>query len=163
MYQPEFWREVRPVIHCRAIRSWSSASGSTCISSSTATSSESNQSITNSSFSNNEKNMEVNSNNAESSSVTEMTTSPVSSSSSHGDQMKQNFFNSLKQRGFDTICLLNANDADIFDFIQNFPHGATGIHSLILRCCNISDRGLEAIMEFLQVNNFSCLFGAIFD
>ena len=33
---------------------------------------------------------------------------------------------------------------------QNFPHGATGIHSLILRCCNISDRGLEAIMEFLQ-------------
>jgi len=48
------------------------------------------------------------------------------------------------------ICLLNANDSDIFDFIQNFPHGATGIQSLILRCCNVSDRGLEAIMEFLQ-------------
>merc|ERR1739844_308977 len=72
LYQPEFWREVRPVIHCRAIRSWSSP-GSTCTSSSTATSSTSNQSITNSSFSNvvtstedrrnNEKNaMEVNSN-----------------------------------------------------------------------------------------------------
>ena len=64
--------------------------------------------------------------------------------------MKLNFFNSLKLRGFDTICLLNANDTDIFDFIQNFPHGATGLQSLILRCCNISDRGLEAIMEFLQ-------------
>ena len=64
--------------------------------------------------------------------------------------MKANFFHSLKTRGFDTICLLNANDSDIFDFIQNFPHGATGIQSLILRCCNVSDRGLEAIMEFLQ-------------
>ena len=38
----------------------------------------------------------------------------------------------------------------MFFCFQNFPHGATGIHSLILRCCNISDRGLEAIMEFLQ-------------
>merc|ERR1719270_285627 len=64
--------------------------------------------------------------------------------------MKLNFFNSLKQRGFDTICLLNGNDADIFDFIQNFPHGATGIHTLSLRCCNLTDRGLEALMEFLQ-------------
>ena len=41
LYQPEFWREVRPVIHCRAIRSWSSP-GSTCTSSSTATSSTDN-------------------------------------------------------------------------------------------------------------------------
>jgi len=165
LYQPEFWREVRPVIHCRAIRSWSSP-GSTCTSSSTATSSTSNQSITNSSFSNvvttsedrrnNEKNtsnssaMEVNSN--ESVTITSPTKSDITDKSGIiiGEQMKLNFFNSLKQRGFDTICLLNGNDADIFDFIQNFPHGATGIHSLILRCCNISDRGLEAIMEFLQ-------------
>ena len=65
-------------------------------------------------------------------------TSPASttgSSTASGEQMKLNFFNSLKQRGFDTICLLNANDTDIFDFIQSFPHGATGIQSLILRCC----------------------------
>lgn len=33
---------------------------------------------------------------------------------------------------------------------QNFPHGAKHLHSLILRCCNISDRGLQALMEFLQ-------------
>ena len=39
----------------------------------------------------------------------------------------------------------------IFVFVfQNFPHGAKHVHSLILRCCNISDRGLEALMEFLQ-------------
>merc|ERR1712223_1927818 len=96
--------------------------------------------------------MEVNSN--ESVTITSPTTSGGGcgggSTTVNGEQMKLNFFNSLKQRGFDTICLLNGNDADIFDFIQNFPHGATGIHSLILRCCNISDRGLEAIMEFLQ-------------
>lgn len=100
--------------------------------------------------------MEVNSNNESaelnitSPTGSTATSSQPSQSSSTADQMKLNFFASLKQRGFDTICLLNANDADIFDFIQNFPHGATGIHSLILRCCNVSDRGLEAIMEFLQ-------------
>jgi hypothetical protein len=26
--QPEFWREVRPVLHCRDIRSWSSSANS---------------------------------------------------------------------------------------------------------------------------------------
>ena len=90
--------------------------------------------------------LQVNSND----SSNELTTTLTSPSGSVTEQMKANFFNSLKIRGFDTICLLNANDADIFDFIQNFPHGATGINGLILRCCNITDRGLEAIMEFLQ-------------
>lgn len=145
LYQPEFWKEVRPVLHCRAIRSWSSASNCT----STATSSASNQSITNSSSIN-----EVNSNSdsGDNREVTGALTSPSSTVSTNNidQQMKANFFHSLKTRGFDTICLLNANDSDIFDFIQNFPHGATGIQSLILRCCNVSDRGLEAIMEFLQ-------------
>ena len=113
------------------------------------------------SFSNNERSTcEVNSNTTNATDMPPPTseaggtvTSPASttgSSTASGEQMKLNFFNSLKQRGFDTICLLNANDTDIFDFIQSFPHGATGIQSLILRCCNISDRGLEAIMEFLQ-------------
>ena len=57
---------------------------------------------------------------------------------------------SIKLRGYDNICLLNANDADVFDFIQNYPHGAKHIHTLSLRCCNLTDRGLEALMEFLQ-------------
>ncbi len=62
----------------------------------------------------------------------------------------QNLFGSLKVRGFDSLVLLNANDADVFDFIQNFPHGAKHLCALTLRCCNLSDRGLEALMEFLQ-------------
>ena len=73
---------------------------------------------------NNEKNtsnssaMEVNSN--ESVTITSPTKSDITDKSGIiiGEQMKLNFFNSLKQRGFDTICLLNGNDADIFDFIQ---------------------------------------------
>ena len=64
--------------------------------------------------------------------------------------MKQNYFLSLKLRGFESLVLLHSNDADVFDFIQNFPHGAKHIYSLTLRCCNLSDRGLEALMEFLQ-------------
>ena len=28
LYQPIFWREVRPVLHCRTIRSWSTGSSS---------------------------------------------------------------------------------------------------------------------------------------
>ena len=28
LYQPQFWREVRPVLHCRTIRSWSAGSSS---------------------------------------------------------------------------------------------------------------------------------------
>ena len=62
--------------------------------------------------------MEVNSN--ESVTITSPTKSDITDKSGIiiGKQIKLNFFNSLKQRGFDTICLLNGNDTDIFDFIQ---------------------------------------------
>ena len=67
--------------------------------------------------SNGSNTMEVNSN--ESVTITSPTTSGGGGTTTiNGEQMKLNFFNSLKQRGFDTICLLNGNDADIFDFIQ---------------------------------------------
>ena len=187
LYQPQFWREVRPVLHCRTIRSWSAGSSSSASSS---------LSPTNNSFASAaEKAKEpaligesgvtqvtaasmapVNANNASSGTAPASTAvdptmpqyppppiekSPSgvvngNSSSSNtqllsiGEKMKQNYFQSLKTRGFDTFCLLNANDSDIFDFIQNFPHGGQNIHCLILRCCNISDRGLETLLEFLQ-------------
>ena len=87
-------------------------------------------------------------------------------SSEEWRENKRSFYLSIKLRGYDNICLLNANDADVFDFIQvwiwylaidlsdlplqNYPHGAQHIHILSLRCCNLTDRGLEALMEFLQ-------------
>jgi hypothetical protein len=51
-------------------------------------------------------------------SVTLASLSEATTPTSTHDSMKLNFFRSLKLRGFDTFCLLNANDADVFDFIQ---------------------------------------------
>ena len=94
LYQPPFWQQVRPVLHCRDLRLWNSTE--------------------------------------------------------EWRDHKRSFYLSLKLRGCDNICLLNANDSDVFDFIQNFPHGAAVTHTLSLRCCNLTDRGLEALVEFLQ-------------
>jgi len=65
-------------------------------------------------------------------------------------EAKKSFYLSMKLRGCDNICLLHASDSDVFDFIQNYPHGAKNISTLCLRCCNLTDRGLEALLEFLQ-------------
>ena len=64
--------------------------------------------------------------------------------------LKRGLYASVKARGYDNLCLLNANDADVFDFIQNYPQGARDLVTLSLRCCNLTDRGLEALLEFLQ-------------
>ena len=45
-------------------------------------------------------------------------------------ELKRSFYLSIKLRGYDNICLLNANDSDVMDFIQNYPHGAKHIHTL---------------------------------
>ena len=191
LYQPQFWREVRPVLHCRTIRSWSAGSSSSASSSlsptnnsfaaaaekakaspgeSTAAPSSTAQvtllpenandvpdkhTIETSTehkmlIQDNSKQFDVTT--SPPNSVVNGNTNPVISNEllSVGEKMKQDYFQSLKTRGFDTFCLLNANDSDIFDFIQNFPHGGQNIHCLILRCCNISDRGLETLLEFLQ-------------
>ena len=74
LYQPPFWRDVRPVLHCRDLRSWNSTE--------------------------------------------------------EWRENKRSFYLSIKLRGYDNICLLNANDGDVFDFIQNYPHGAKHIHTL---------------------------------
>ena len=62
----------------------------------------------------------------------------------------QRYFHSLEQRRFDSLVLHHASDADVFDFVANFPSASTQLHALVLRGCNVSDRGLEAIMEFLK-------------
>ena len=208
LYQPQFWREVRPVLHCRTIRSWSAGSSSSASSSLSPTNnsfaaaaerakvpspggeegvtaknvSESSQVISPTSIvpvnpkitsptpitdtdrttqdkptpPARKKELETAKNPIVSASVVVIGNgNSISNQAAHqllsvGEKMKQSYFQSLKTRGFDTFCLLNANDSDIFDFIQNFPHGSQNIHCLILRCCNISDRGLETLLEFLQ-------------
>ena len=63
LYSPPYWREVRPVLHCRELRAWDSCQLET----------------------------------------------------------KKSFYLSLQLRGCDSITLLHANDADVFDFIQHYP------------------------------------------
>ena len=197
LYQPQFWREVRPVLHCRTIRSWSAGSSSSASSSLSPTNnsfalaaekakepaSSTESGVGGDSPGGNQNSITTPSNLAANVSTTLVPTSTVGTEDTTkqlnitsppptmsnnsvvvngnclnsnetlqtvGEKMKQNYFQSLKTRGFDTFCLLNANDSDIYDFIQNFPHGGQNIHCLILRCCNISDRGLETLLEFLQ-------------
>ena len=95
LYQPCFWLDLRPVLHCRTLRSW-------------------------------------------------VDNDPDQR------EMKSNYFLSLKQRGFPSVVLLHANDGDVFDLIANFPHAASAVNGLVLRCCNLSDRGLEALIEFMS-------------
>ena len=74
--------------------------------------------------------------------------------------MKRYYFHSLQDRGFESLVLLNANDADVYDFIQNFPHGAKHASSLVLRCCNLSDRGLEALMGVYEARELPDMMSA---
>ncbi|XP_046993995.1 F-box/LRR-repeat protein 16-like [Schistocerca americana] len=57
---------------------------------------------------------------------------------------------SLLRRGFHSLALLGAADEDALDLVHAFPAASKHVHSLSLRCCSISDRGLEALLDHLQ-------------
>lgn len=59
---------------------------------------------------------------------------------------------SLVRRGFDSLVLLSATDEDIPELTRGFPLAQRYVHSLSLRCCAVTDRGLEALLDHLQVN-----------
>ena len=61
-------------------------------------------------------------------------------------------YNSLIRRGFHAIALVGASDEDALDVVHSFPLASKHIHSLSLRCSSISDRGLEALLDHLQVS-----------
>jgi hypothetical protein len=58
------------------------------------------------------------------------------------------------RRGFHSLALLAAADADALDLVHNFPIAAKHIHSLSLRCSSVTDRGLETLLDHLQVRQF---------
>lgn len=62
-------------------------------------------------------------------------------------------YNSLIRRGFHSISLLGATDDDALDIVHSFPLASKHIHSLSLRCSSVSDRGLEALLDHLQVSD----------
>jgi F-box/leucine-rich repeat protein 16 len=68
-----------------------------------------------------------------------------------GSQDKVKLYNSIIRRGFHSIALNGATDEDALDIVHTFPLASKHIHSLSLRCSSISDRGLEALLDHLQV------------
>lgn len=66
----------------------------------------------------------------------------------------QRFYNSLVRRGIRAVALVSATDDDVHEFVRQFPLSSHHIHAIALKACTISDRGLEAILDHLQVSNF---------
>lgn len=61
-------------------------------------------------------------------------------------------YNSLIRRGFHALSLIGAQDEDALDVVHSFPLASKHIHSLSLKCSSISDRGMEALLDHLQVS-----------
>lgn len=74
-----------------------------------------------------------------------------------GSQDKVKLYNSIIRRGFHSIALSGATDEDALDIVHSFALASKHIHSLSLRCSSISDRGLEALLDHLQVIDLTSL------
>lgn len=61
-------------------------------------------------------------------------------------------YSSLLRRGFHTLCLMGATDEDAVDLVNSFPLASKHVHALGLRCSSITDRGLETLLDHLQVH-----------
>lgn len=61
-------------------------------------------------------------------------------------------YNSLIRRGFHALSLIGAQDEDALDVVHSFPLASKHVHSLSLKCSSISDRGMEALLDHLQVS-----------
>lgn len=61
-------------------------------------------------------------------------------------------YSSLIRRGFHTLHLVGTSDEDAVDLVNSFPLASKHVHSLSLRCSSITDRGLESLLDHLQVN-----------
>lgn len=94
LYQPRFWHGLRPVLHCREMRSAN----------------------------------------------VEATT-----------DMRRRFYVSVQKRGFDSLVLMCANDEDLMDLVANYAVNHTkALRSVALRCSNVSDKGLETLLDHLN-------------
>lgn len=64
----------------------------------------------------------------------------------------QRYYSSLVKRGIRGVGLVSACDDDISEFIRQFPLSVHHVNALSLKGCTITDRGLEAILDNLQVS-----------
>ncbi|XP_011555316.2 F-box/LRR-repeat protein 16 [Plutella xylostella] len=61
------------------------------------------------------------------------------------------YYGSVVKRGIRAVVLVSAADDDITEFIKQFPQSVHHLHAIGLKGCTITDRGLEAILDYLQV------------
>lgn len=66
------------------------------------------------------------------------------------DDARRLYFRSVEQRGFDSLRLVAAVDSDIDTLDALIPQASTHIVELSVRCSNISDRGLERLLELMS-------------
>lgn len=65
--------------------------------------------------------------------------------------MRCRFYVSVQKRGFDSLVLMCANDEDLMDLVANYAVNHTkALRSVALRCSNISDKGLETLLDHLN-------------
>ena len=65
-------------------------------------------------------------------------------------EMRRKFYVSVQMRGFDSLVLVCATDADLMDLVANYAVNHTrALRCVALRCCSVSDKGLEALLEHL--------------
>lgn len=66
-------------------------------------------------------------------------------------ELRKRLYSSLERRSFDGICLFGASDDDVYDLVSNCPIPyLRQIRQISLRCCSVTDKGLETLMESLQ-------------
>lgn len=65
-------------------------------------------------------------------------------------RLRQRFYWSLQQRGFDAICLCDATDEDVCDFVSNCSLASKHTHHVILRHSSVTDKGLESLLDGIQ-------------
>lgn len=66
--------------------------------------------------------------------------------------VRARLYASLIRRGFRALSLMGATDEDAMELPTSFPLAAAHVHSLSLRCSSLSDRGLETLLDHLQVS-----------
>jgi len=66
------------------------------------------------------------------------------------DDARRLYFRSIEQRGFDSLRLVAAVDSDVDTLDSLMPHASTHIVELSVRCSNVSDRGLERLLELMS-------------
>lgn len=65
------------------------------------------------------------------------------------------YYSSMLRRGIRRICLVGASDEDALDVVHSFPLAPKHIYGFTLRCSSVSDRGLEAVLDHLQVSRLT--------